>query len=410
MPKKNVIIGLDIGTNKVVAVAGEIDAEGQVNIIGVGESTSVGLRKGTIVDIESTARSIEKAVQKAEQMCGIEIDSALVGITGPHISSQLNRGVVAIVNQEKEISAEDAMRVLQAARVINLPVDRKIIHVLPREYIVDGYDGIVDPVGMSGSRLEVVTSIISGASTSMQNTIKSVQRAGIHVEALVYNALASAEAVLVPAEKELGAMVVDIGGGTTELALYEQGGICFAAVIPLGGDHITSDLAIGLRTPLLEAEKIKRQDGCVLQALMPDDDYVEVPNVGGNDVRRVSRKLLASIIEPRMQEILAMVKAELARSGYKGILPGGIVLTGGGSLLDGLVQLAGAELKMPVRVGTPGNVGGMADIVNSPSYATALGILKYGSHNLHIVQAAPASENPLSVVFSRFFSWVKDIF
>ncbi|WP_423055304.1 cell division protein FtsA [Zhaonella formicivorans] len=410
LPKKNVIVGLDIGTSKVVAVVGEIGEEGQVNVIGVGECASVGLRKGTIVDIENTAKSVEKAVEKAEQMSGVNIDSAFVGITGPHIASLNNRGVVAVASHDREISAEDATRVLQAAKVIALPADRKIIHVLPRQYIVDGYDGIVDPVGMSGSRLEVETNIVTGAGTSIQNTIKSVTRAGIQVEALVFNALASAEAALVPAEKELGALLVDIGGGTTELALYEQGSLWFASVIPIGGDHVTSDLAVGLRTPIMEAEKIKKKYGCVLQALMPDDDYIEVPNVGGNEVRRVSRKLLASIIEPRMQEIFSLVKSELKRCGYKGVLPGGVVLTGGSALMDGLVQLAGSEMNMPVRVGMPCNVGGMADIVNSPAYATALGILTYGSRNVAFLQAAPTADPLFGGLLSRFFSWFKEIF
>lgn len=410
MPKKKVIAGLDIGTSKVVVAVGEMGEEGQVNVIGVGESASVGLRKGTIVDIENTARSIEKAVEKAEQMSGVSIDSAFVGITGPHISSINNRGVVAVANQEKEITADDAARVLQAAQIIPLPVDRKIIHVIPREYIVDGYDGIVDPVGMSGSRLEVETNIVTGAVTSIQNTIKSVNRAGIQVESLVFNALASAEAVLMPAEKELGTLLVDIGGGTTELALYEQGSLWFASVIPLGGDHVTSDLAVGLRTPIMEAEKVKKKEGCVLEALMPDDQYIEIPNVGGNEVRKVSKKLLASIIEPRMREIFSMVKAELKRSGYKGVLPGGIVLTGGGSLMDGLVQLASEDLNLPVRIGVPCHVGGMADIVNSPVYATVLGILIYGFRNLAYVEAAPTADPLIGGIMSRFLSWLKDFF
>ncbi|MDS1029582.1 cell division protein FtsA [Bacillota bacterium LX-D] len=410
MPEKNVVIGLDIGSSKIVVVVGDIGEEGQVDVIGVGESTTSGLRKGTIVDIENTAKAIEKAVEKAEQMSGVEINSVYVGITGPHLASQNNRGVVAVISNNKEICSEDAARVLQAAQVIALPSDRKIIHVIPREYIVDGYDGIVDPVGMCGSRLEVETNIITGASTSIQNTIKSVHRAGLEVNALVYNALASAEAVLLPAEKDLGTLLVDIGGGTTELALYDQGSLWYASIIPIGGDHVTSDLAVGLRTPITEAERIKKQDGCVLQQLMTDDDYIEVPNVGGNNVRRVSRKLIASIIEPRMQELFHMVKAELNHSGYKGVLPGGVVLTGGTALMDGLVQLAGEELNMPVRIGVPRNVGGMADIVNSPCYATALGILSYGTRNLAVLHEAPTANPLIGGLLSRFFAWIKEIF
>ncbi|HHU31172.1 MAG: cell division protein FtsA [Zhaonellaceae bacterium] len=408
MPKKNVIVSLDIGTSKVVAIVGEVEFEGYVNVIGVGECASTGLRKGTIVDIENTARSIEKAVEKAEQMSGVQISSAYVGITGPHINSINNRGVVAVASLDKEISSEDAIRVLQAAKVIALPVDRKIIHIIPREYIVDGYDGIVDPVGMSGSRLEVETNIITGASTSIQNTLKSVHRAGLQVDSLVYNALASAEAVLLPAEKELGALLVDIGAGTTELAMYEHGTITYSAVIPLGGDHITSDLAVGLRTPIMEAEKVKKEEGCVLQSLMPEENYIEIPNVGGNEVRRVSRKLVASIIEPRMQEILSLIHTEFNKSGYNTSLPGGIVFTGGSSQIEGLVPLAANYLDMPARVGAPRNIGGISDMVNSPSYATALGILAFGARNSAAMETA--STAPLGSIFQRFISWFKEVF
>jgi len=408
MPKKKVIVGLDIGTSKTVAIVGEVEFEGYINVIGVGECASSGLRKGTIVDIENTARSIEKAVEKAEQMSGVEITSAYVGITGPHISSMNNRGVVAVASLDKEITSEDAIRVLQAAKVITLPMDRKIIHIIPREYIVDGYDGIVDPVGMSGSRLEVETNIITGASTSIQNTLKSVYRAGLQVDSLVYNALASAEAVLLPAEKELGTLLVDIGAGTTELAIYERGSITFSSVIPLGGDHITSDLAVGLRTPIMEAERIKKTEGCVLQSLMPEENYIEVPNVGGNEVRRVSRKLVSSIIEPRMQEILSLIHTEFKKSGYNKSLPGGIVFTGGSAQLEGLVPMAANYLDMPARVGFPRNVGGITDIVDSPAYATALGILSFGEKNSEALEAAPTAHG--GNIFQRFINWFKEAF
>jgi cell division protein FtsA len=408
MPKKNYVVSLDIGTSKVVAVVGEVEFEGYINVIGVGECASSGLRKGTIVDIENTARSIEKAVEKAEQMSGVEISSAWVGISGPHISSVNNRGVVAVASLDKEITTEDAIRVLQAAKVIALPAERKIIHIIPREYIVDGYDGVVDPVGMSASRLEVETNIITGASTSIQNTLKSVHRAGLQVKSLVYNALASAEAVLLPAEKELGALLVDIGAGTTEIAMYEHGSINFSAVIPLGGDHITSDLAVGLRTPILEAEKVKKAEGCVLQTLMPDEDYIEIPNVGGNEVRRISRRLISSIIEPRVQEILSLVLTEFKKSGYNKALPGGIVFTGGSSQIEGLVPMAANFLDMPARVGSPRNVGGISDIVNSPAYATALGILSFGARNSKTLEAD--STVPMGNIFQRFISWFKEAF
>ncbi|NLC38250.1 MAG: cell division protein FtsA [Clostridia bacterium] len=410
MPKNNVLAGLDIGTSKVAAVIAEVDPEGPINIIGFGETPSSGLRKGTIIDIECTARAAEKAADQAEQMSGIAIDAVLVGITGPHISSVNNRGVVAVTGVGKEITEEDAQRVVQAAQVITLPAERQIIHVLPRQFIVDGYDGIVDPVGMCGSRLEVETNILTGAAASIQNTLKTVQRAGLEVHALVFNGLASAEAVLLPAEKELGVVLVDIGAGTTELAIYEQKNLWYASVLPVGGDHITNDLAVGLRTPIAAAEKIKKEHGCVREASMPDDEYIDVPSVGGTEIRQVSKKFLAAIIEPRVQEILSLIKREIQRSGYKGLLPGGVVITGGSSLLDGLLALAEEMLEMPVRRGQPLHIEGLVDLVCTPQYSSAIGILHYGAKNLAAFQAAPAGEFFLGSVWARLTAWFKEIF
>jgi cell division protein FtsA len=410
LPKNNVLAGLDIGTSKVAAVIAEVDPEGPINIIGFGETPSSGLRKGTIIDIECTARAAEKAADQAEQMSGIAIDAVLVGITGPHISSVNNRGVVAVTGVGKEITEEDAQRVVQAAQVITLPAERQIIHVLPRQFIVDGYDGIVDPVGMCGSRLEVETNILTGAAASIQNTLKTVQRAGLEVHALVFNGLASAEAVLLPAEKELGVVLVDIGAGTTELAIYEQKNLWYASVLPVGGDHITNDLAVGLRTPIAAAEKIKKEHGCVREASMPDDEYIDVPSVGGTEIRQVSKKFLAAIIEPRVQEILSLIKREIQRSGYKGLLPGGVVITGGSSLLDGLLALAEEMLVMPVRRGQPLHIEGLVDLVCTPQYSSAIGILHYGAKNLAAFQAAPAGEFFLGSVWARLTAWFKEIF
>ncbi|MHB1420034.1 MAG: cell division protein FtsA, partial [Bacillota bacterium] len=377
MAKRNVIVGIDIGTTKIAAIIGEISEFGQVNIIGLGEAFSAGMRKGNIVDIENTARAIEQAVEKAERMSGVEVHSAFVGITGSHISCQNNKGVVAVSSEDKEIGVEDAHRVLQAARVISVPADRRIIHVLPRQYIVDGCDGIIDPVGMAGSRLEVETHIVTAASTSIQNILKSTSRAELEVEELVLNPLASAEAVLLPAEKELGAVVVDIGGGTTEIAIYDQGSMWFTSVLPVGGDYITSDVAVGLRTPIARAEELKKEHGCVLSKLMPDNEYIEVTAIGGQDTRNVTKKFLATIIEPRVQEIIGMVRQEIKRSGFKEVIPGGVVFTGGTSSMAGLTELAMQELNLPVRVGIPEQVGGLVDIVTAPSYATGIGLVLY---------------------------------
>lgn len=409
MPK-NIVVGLDIGSTKVAAIVGEVSDDGEVRIVGVGECPSKGLRKGIIVDIERTAKAVEQAAVIAERMSGCSINSVYVGITGPHIKSVNNRGVVAVANAEREITVEDVQRVLQAAKVIPLPADRRIIHVLPRQYIVDGYDGIIDPVGMAGSRLEVETQIVTGAFASIQNSFKAIEKTGLEVEDFVLNPLASGEAVLLPAEKELAAVVVDIGGGTTEIALFDQGGLWFTSILPVGGDYVTSDLAVGLRTPLAQAEQVKKEHGCVLASLMPDDDYIEISSVGGQDSKRVSKKMIASIIEPRMHEIFTMVRQEIINSGYGGLIPGGVILTGGSSAMDGVVELATEVLQMPVRLGFPTNVGGLSDIFQSPGYATGIGLVLYGSKNLSLQQAAAAGDKWLSNLVFRIKSWFQDLF
>ena len=410
MPKDNIVVGLDIGTTKVVALVAEATPEGRLNIIGLGETPSGGLRKGIIVDIENTARAIAGAVQQAERMSGCQVHSAYVGLTGPHISSINNRGVVAVAGEDGEISVEDVERVLQAARVIPLPAERRIIHVLPRQYIVDGYDGVMDPIGMCGSRLEVETQIVTAAGAAVQNIMKSVQRAGLGVDELVLNPLASAGAVLQQAEKELGAVVVDIGGGTTEIAIIAQGGLWFASVLPIGSEHITSDLAVGLRTPIVQAEIIKKEHGCVLADLVPENQIIEVPPVGGKEKRRVARKMLASIIEPRVEEIFTMVRREINAAQFQGLLPGGVVLTGGGALLEGLTRMGAEILAMPVRLGWPEGNGGLADMVAAPAYATAAGLVNYGARRLAHPQAAATKEVGWDNFWSRLKSWWHELF
>ncbi|NPV29704.1 MAG: cell division protein FtsA [Firmicutes bacterium] len=379
MARGNTIVGLDAGSTKIAVIVGEVGLDGQLQILGLGTVPSAGIRKGAIIDIESTVRSIEEAIEKAEQMSGRPIDGGYVGITGAAISSLNNRGVVAVSSPHQEITQEDVERVLQAARVIALPHDRRIIHVIPRQFIVDGNESIRDPVGMLGARLEVETHIVTSTHAVVQNLLKCCERAGFHVQEFVLNAYASGEAVLFPAEKELGVAVVDIGGGTTDIAIFEQGSLWFTSVLPVGGDYITSDLAVGLRTPLTQAEIVKKEFGCTLPALTSDSEYVEIPSVGGKEIRRVSKKTIADIIQPRVQEILGLVKDQLERSGYRGLLPGGVVLTGGTALTEGIVELATEELQRPVRIGYPEAVGGLADVVSSPVYATGIGLLLYGA-------------------------------
>lgn len=408
MTKDRVVVGLDIGSSKVTALVGEIREDGQLAVIGFGESISSGLRKGNIVDIDNTVKSIEEAVKKAEQMSGMNITTVYVGICGASIASLNNKAVVAVAGSDKEISETDVDRVIQAAKVISIPPDRKIIHVLPREFIVDGYNGITDPVGMAGSRLEVETHIVTGVSTAIQNLIKSINRAGLEVEELVLNPLASAEACLLSAERELGCVVVDVGAGTTDIAVFDQGGLWFTTILPMGGNYITSDLAVGLRTPLVQAEKIKIESGCVLAELVSDTEWVQVVGVSPKDIRRVTKKDIANIIEPRVQELFLMVKDELRRSGYHGLLPGGVVLTGGTSLLDGLPELASEILELPARVGTPEQVGGLADIVKSPAYATGVGILIYGAKQMF--QHMEDEEGFLTQIFGKVQGWLKEFF
>lgn len=407
--KQNVIVGLDLGSSKICAVVAEVLGE-EVNIIGLGESFSTGLRRGIIVDLERTTHAVNEALNQAEQMSGVEIKAAYVGITGTHISVANSRGVVAVTNATKEIGPDDVRRVLQAAKIVSLPSDREIVHVLPRQYVVDGYEGIIDPVGMAGARLEAETVIVSAAAAAVRNLMKSVQQAGVRVEELVLNPLAAAEAVLLPAEKELGTVFVDIGGGTTEIAIFDQGGLYFAGVLPLGGEYLTGDLAVGLRAPLSLAEELKRKYGVAMAAQASEEALLEVTELGGQGKRRVSKKLLASIIEPRLQELFSFVKQEIKRSGYRNLIPGGIVLSGGTAALEGIEQLAALTLDLPARVGKPVSLGGMFDLVNGPGYATAVGLVKYGMRNFAFREATAAQETPFRGFWERIKAWWREFF
>lgn len=372
MARKNLICGMDIGTSHVRVIVGEIIIDGSVNIIGVGTSPSEGLKKGVIVDLDKTVEAIMRAVEEAERMVGASIPSAFIGIVGSHVGLVNSRGVVAVAGEDKEITEEDVERVLQAARVIALPPDREIIDVLPREFIVDGYDGIRDPVGMVGVRLEVDAMIITGMITSIRNLIRCVNRAGLAIDGLVLNSLANAEVCLSRDEKELGVVLLDIGGGTTDVAVFQHGNLKSVAVIPVGGDYITNDIAVGLRTPLLVAEKFKLEHGVAIASFVPDGACVELQHIAGREARKVQTRELAMIIEPRVAEILQIAADELRRAGFREPLPAGVVLTGGVSMLRGAVELAEQIFDSSARIAQPGYIG-----VKSPVYSTGVGIIHY---------------------------------
>ncbi|MBI2605858.1 MAG: cell division protein FtsA [Deltaproteobacteria bacterium] len=372
--RKDVIVGLDIGTTKICAIVGETTENG-IDIVGIGTHPSSGLRKGVVINIDSTVESIKKAIEEAELMAGCEIRTAYVGIAGGHISSLNSHGIVAI--KDNEITENDVKRVTEAAKAVAIPLDREVIHVIPQEFIIDDQDGIKEPVGMCGVRLEAKVHIVTGAVSSAQNIVKSCNKAGIAVAELVLEPIASAEAVLTADERELGVVLVDIGGGTTDIAIYSQSSLVHTAVLAVGGNHITNDIAVGLRTPQNEAEKIKLKHGCAMASMVNPDETIEVPGVGGRKPRTVLRKLLAEIIEPRIEEIFSLVQREVVKSGYQDLVASGIVLTGGASILEGMPELAEFIFDMPVKRGMPLGLGGLKDVVNSPKFATAVGLLRY---------------------------------
>ncbi len=374
-----VLVGLDLGTTKVCAIVGEVKDDGQVDIIGIGISPSHGLKKGVVVNIDSTVESIRKAVHEAELMAGVEINSVYVGVSGGHIKGLNSRGVAAIKN--KEVGPADVARAIDGARAVNIPMDQQVLHVLPQEFIIDDQDGIKDPLGMSGVRLDVKVHIISGAVTSIQNIVKSCSRAGLHVNDLVLQPLASSRAVLTAEEQDLGVIVVDIGGGTTDMAIFLEGSLWHTEVLPVGGNHFTNDIAIGLRTPASEAEKIKIKYGCALSSLVKHEETLDVPSVGGRPPRLLSRQILCEIIEPRVEELFGMIQQRLRKTGYEDMCASGIVLTGGVALLEGLQEAAERYIGLQVRRGTPKNIGGLMDVVNSPVYSTGVGLVLYGAAN-----------------------------
>lgn len=408
-PKKDFIVGLDIGTTKICAIVGEVTDAG-IDIVGIGTHPSTGLRKGVVINIESTVESITKAIEEAELMAGCKIDAVLAGIAGSHIKSFNSHGIVAV--KDKEITANDVQRVLDAAKAIAIPMDREVIHVVPQEYVIDDQDGIKEPVGMSGVRLESKVHIVTGAVSSAQNIVKSCNKAGLDVSEIVLEPVASAEAVLTHDERELGVVLVDIGGGTSDIAIFSQGALVHTGVLAIGGNHITNDIAVGLRTPQNEAERIKVKYGCAMSSLVKGDETIEVPSVGGRKPRTVPRKLLAEIIEPRVEEIFSLIQREVVKSGYQELLASGIVITGGTTILEGMPELAEFIFDMPVKRGVPIGLGGLKDVVNSPKFATGVGLLKYAARKNMTRGKFQVRDraNIYDKVRSSMSGWLKDLF
>jgi cell division protein FtsA len=406
--ERSLIVGLDIGTSKVVALVGELNHDGSIEVIGLGSHPSRGLKKGVVVNIESTVQSIQRAVEEAELMAGCEIHSVYAGIAGSHVRSLNSHGVVAI--RDKEVTHADVEHVIDAAKAVAIPADQKILHVLPQEFIIDGQEGIRDPIGMSGVRLEAKVHIVTGAESAAQNIIKCVQRCGLTVEDIVLEQLASSFAVLTDDEKDLGICIVDIGGGTTDLAVFSAGAIRHTAVIPIAGDQVTNDIAVSMRTPTQYAEDIKVRFACALSQLANPDESIEVPSVGDRPARRLARQTLAEVVEPRYEELYGLIRDELRRSGFEEVIAAGIVLTGGSAKMEGAIDLAEEIFHVPVRLGLPQQIKGLADVVRNPIYSTGVGLLLYARDN-----AAPSQHGramPISVkgAYGRMKSWFKGNF
>jgi cell division protein FtsA len=405
---KNIIVGLDIGTSKVVAIVGEVRQDNEIEIIGIGAHTSRGLKKGVVVNIESTVQSIQRAVEEAELMAGVEIDSVFAGIAGSHVSSLNSHGIVPI--KDGEVSHADVERVIDAARAVAIPADQKILHILPQEFIIDNQEGIHDPAGMSGVRLEARVHMVTGAVSAAQNIVKCVRRCGLEVEDLILEQLASSYSVLEDDEKDLGVCLVDIGGGTTDIAVFTGGSIRHTAVIPIAGDQVTNDIAVALRTPTQHAEEIKLKYACALTQLASADETIEVPSIGDRPPRRLSRQTLAEVVEPRYEELLTLIQAELRRSGYEDLVAGGVVLTGGSSKMEGLIDLAEEVFHMPVRLGIPQYVTGLVDVVRNPIHATGVGLLLFGYRNRAMHVPELSGSGGMKSVWNRMKSWFQGNF
>lgn len=406
-PVKNLIVGLDIGTSKISTLVGEVTPDG-IELVGMGTYPSRGLKRGVVVNIDATVQSIQQAVEEAELMAGCQIRSAYTGIAGSHIRSLNSHGIVAIQNQE--VAQADVERVIDAARAVAIPADQKILHILPQEFIIDNQEGIREPIGMSGVRLEAKVHMVTGAVSAAQNIIKCVQRCGLEVSEIILEQLASSQAVLTDDEKELGVCLIDIGGGTTDIAIFTEGSIRHTAVIPIAGDQVTNDIAVALRTPTQCAEEIKLKNACALAELASAEEMIEVPGVGERPGRQISKRALAEVIEPRYEELFNLVKAELRRSGFEDLIAAGMVLTGGASNVLGCSDLAEKIFKIPVRIGAPQNINGMMDVVNNGMYATGVGLLLYGyQQQFDHLRLEPVS-NKFRGVLGRMKSWFQTNF
>jgi cell division protein FtsA len=402
----NLVVGLDIGTTKICCVVGEVGGR-EVNIIGIGTHPSVGLRKGVVVNIEATVESIKKAVEEAELMAGCEISSVYAGIAGGHITGFNSRGIVAI--KGPEITANDVERVIDAARAVAIPMDREVIHVLPQEYMVDDQTGIQNPVGMAGVRLEAKIHIVTGAVTSAHNIVKCANRAGLDVCDIVLESLASGEAVLTDEEKQLGTALIDLGGGTSDLAIFSGQNIKHTFVLALGGDNLTNDIAIGLRAPLAEAEKIKKKFGSCLGSAIGSDEMIEVPGMGGRKPRKLPRQILGEILEPRMEEIFSLIRREIYRAEMEHAIASGFVVTGGTSMLEGVTDIAEAVMGLPTRLGKPQNITGLTDVVNNPMYATGVGLVMYGARKAPERKFRIRDRNIFNSIIQRMKKWFKEV-
>lgn len=405
----NLIVGLDIGTSKVVAIVGELTAEGTLEVVGVGSHPSRGLKRGVVVNIESTVQSIQRAVEEAELMAGCQIHSVYAGIAGSHIRSLNSHGIVAI--RDREVLQADVERVIDAARAVAIPADQKVLHVLPQEYVIDDQEGVREPIGMCGVRLEAKVHVVTGAVNAAQNIEKCVRMCGLEVEDVILEQLASSYSVLMEDEKELGVCMIDIGGGTTDIAIFTEGAIRHTAVIPIAGDQVTNDIAMALRTPRTHAEDIKIKYGCARAELTTPDQTIKVPGVGDRPARELSREVLAGVIEPRYEELFDLVQKELRRSGFEELVSaGGIVLTGGTSKLEGVVDLAEEIFHMPVRLGAPDQAKGLADVVRNPIYSTGVGLLLYGQKFGEDQYLSGHAGRPAIGMFTRMQQWFQQNF
>ena len=406
--ENDLIVGLDIGTTKIAALVGEVDSEGKVEIVGIGSHPSRGLKRGVVVNIEATVNSIQRAIEEAELMAGCDIHSAFTGISGSHIRSFNSHGIVAI--QDREVHQGDIDRVIDAAKAVAIPADQKIVHILPQEFVIDNQDGIREPIGMSGVRLEAKVHIVTGGVSAAQNIVKCVERCGLKVSDVVLQQLASSHAVLSDDEKELGVCMIDIGGGTTDIAVFTDGAIRHTVVIPIAGDQVTNDIAVALRTPTKHAEEIKVKYGCALSSLATSDTTIEIPGVAYKKTKDLSKQTLAVVIEARYEELFALAAAELRRSGFADLVASGVVLTGGASKIEGILELAEQAFQMPVRLGAPQQVSGMADISNNSIYATGVGLLLAGHQSQQEEQPALKLGTGVKGVWQRMKSWFQGNF